>query len=222
MPSSSRPASPHPPLPRIAEHFADLHQQHTAVRLGMWVFLASETLLFAGLFALWASYYVAYAEGFQQAARHNTLVLGTINTFVLLTSSLLAALAVWAIGKGRRTLCMAMLLGTAALGVAFLAIKGAEYALHVHEGLLPGRMLQAEVLLHTPGAALFYLLYWLMTMFHALHMTAAVVLMLWLTVRVARGRETVHDHARVEVCALYWHLVDVVWLFLWPLLYLIR
>lgn len=218
MPSS---APPPIPLPAIAERFADLPQQQAASRLGMWVFLASETLLFAGLFGLWATYHAHYPEGFRLAARHNTLALGTTNTFVLLTSSLLAALAVWAASQERRRLALAMVLGTASLGVVFLVIKGVEYADHVEHGLLPGRLATAPEL-DVPGGRLFYLLYWLMTGVHALHMTAAVVLMLWVSTRVARRRETAHDHTRLEVCALYWHMVDVVWLFLWPLLYLVR
>lgn len=219
MPSSATPMSA--PLPTIAERFADLSQQQAASRLGMWVFLASETLLFAGLFGLWATYRVHYPAGFLVAAQHDTLALGTINTFVLLTSSLLAALAVWAVAHERRGLGLAMVLGTAALGVVFLAIKGLEYAEHVEHGLLPGRYATSPAL-DVPGARLFYVLYWLMTGVHALHLTAAVVLMLWVAGRVARRRETAPDHARLETCALYWHMVDVVWLFLWPLLYLVR
>jgi len=210
------------PLPRIHEHFVDLAQQERAVRLGMWVFLASETLLFAGLFGLWGSYYAAHPVGFTEAARHNTLGLGTANTFVLVTSSLLAALGLWAMARDRRRLSLGMVLGTAGLGVAFLAIKLVEYAKHAEEGLMPGRLMTAPQLADHVGASLFYLLYWIMTMIHALHLTAAIVLMLWLAVRIRRGRENVHDHARLEVCTLYWHLVDVMWLFLWPLLYLIR
>lgn len=220
MPASS-PTSHRSPLPRIAEHFVDLAQQQHAVRLGMWIFLASETLLFSGLFGLWGAYYVQYTAGFHEAARHNTLGLGTANTFVLLTSSLLAALSVWAMERGRRGLTLGMVLGTASLGVVFLVIKGVEYGLHVHDGLLPGRLMDAPEL-RLPGGSLFYLLYWLMTALHALHMTAAIVLMCWVALRVARRRETQYDHTRLEMSTLYWHLVDIVWLFLWPMLYLTR
>ena len=122
MPSSATPMSA--PLPTIAERFADLSQQQAASRLGMWVFLASETLLFAGLFGLWATYRAHYPAGFLVAAQHDTLALGTINTFVLLTSSLLAALAVWAVAHERRGLGLAVSRGLAAVVVRPCPVYG--------------------------------------------------------------------------------------------------
>lgn len=207
--------------PVVAEHFADLATQQHSARLGMWVFLASEVLLFGGLFALYASYYARFTADFHVAVEHNTLWLGTTNTFVLLTSSFTVALAVWLLRNRDRALCLVLVLVTMGLGFVFLGIKAVEYAQHVHEGLLPGTYFASETL-RGPGITLFYTLYWLMTGLHALHMTAGITVMGWLAVRVARGTIASSDPIALELGAMYWHLVDVIWLFLWPLLYLMK
>lgn len=207
--------------PSAAEHFASLRVQQHAARLGMWVFLASEVLFFAGFFGLYAAYYTRYTEGFHQAAEENTLWFGTANTFVLLTSSLTAALAVWAIREGRRWLSAGCLLATAVLGSAFLVVKGVEYHDHWKHGLLPGGYFQSEKLVGE-GPVIFYTLYWLMTSLHALHMLGGISVMTWLMVRVAKRRLDPRHPVALENGAMYWHLVDVIWLFLWPLLYLVR
>ncbi|HEY4184184.1 MAG TPA: cytochrome c oxidase subunit 3 [Polyangia bacterium] len=207
------------PAPSRAEQYSGYPRQEETLRLGMWIFLASESLLFAGLFALYAAYRAMYAADFAQAIRHNTLVYGTVNTYVLLTSSLTVALSVWAVRRGRPRVAVALLLATAALGGAFLVVKGLEYAEHLREGALPGPFYHWATL-PTFGANRFFTLYWLMTGLHALHVMAGLVVVLWLAGRAHRRRYTASHHTTLEMGTLYWHLVDVMWLFLWPILYL--
>jgi len=206
---------------RLAEHFESLERQHEAARLGMWIFLASEALLFAGFFALWGAYHARYPVAFAEAATHNALLLGTLNTVILVTSSFVIATAVWALEDERAALARGCVWATAGLGVVFLSIKGVEYVQHVHEGLLPGAAF-AGYEPQGPGAPIFFALYWSMTGLHALHMLGAIVVMLWLARRIASGATDPEHPIALEVGAMYWHLVDIVWLFLWPLLYLLR
>ncbi|MFL5304940.1 MAG: cytochrome c oxidase subunit 3 [Polyangia bacterium] len=207
------------PSERLGEQYPDLQTQERTLELGMWVFLATEILLFAALFALYASYRTMFPRDFTAAVEHNTLKFGTVNMYVLLTSSLLAALAVSAVRDGRARVAGGLLAGTALLGVAFLAIKLAEYSVHWHEGSLPGPYYTyAE--LPTFGANRFFTLYWVMTGVHALHVTAGVCVVTWMAGRAWRGFYTPAVHARLVMGTLYWHLVDVIWIFLWPLLYL--
>ncbi len=207
-----------PVVPQAA-HFGDEASRQQAAHMGMWVFLATEVLLFAGLFASYALYRLAYPEVFHQAREHMDVKLGTINTYVLVSSSVLVALAVAAI-RGRRDLVASgLLLGAALLGVTFLSIKGVEYTHHMHEGALPG----AHYALHkfaVPGASLYFTLYWVMTGVHALHVLIGVGVLGVLGLRTAAGDFSAAYHTPVELGGMYWHLVDVVWLFLWPLLYL--
>lgn len=206
---------------RVAEHFADLETQHHSARLGMWVFLTSEVLLFAGLFALYGSYYSYYTTDFHEAAKKNTIYWGTANTFVLITSSLTVALAIWAIREHRVRLSKFLVLVTLGLGLVFLAIKGIEYWIHAEHGLLPGHLFDSDEL-HGRGAILFYTLYWFMTFIHAVHMTVGIGLMSWLALGIHRERIVPGHHIALELGGLYWHLVDIIWIFLWPLLYLVR
>jgi cytochrome c oxidase subunit 3 len=207
------------PAPVLGEQYADLEGQERTLEFGMWIFLASELMLFAGLFAVYAFYRTMYLAEFKDAIRENTFAYGTANMYVLLTSSLFAALAVWAARTDRRVLVGLALLLTAVLGIAFLAIKGVEYGVHVAEGSLPGPYYHHEAL-PTFGANRFYTLYWGMTGFHALHVTAGVGVVSFMTVQAFRGRYTARHHTGLEMGALYWHLVDLIWIFLWPILYL--
>jgi cytochrome c oxidase subunit 3 len=191
-----------------------------ALRLTMWVFLASETLLFAGLFALYASYRTAYAADFAAAAAHNEELIGSLNTFVLISSSFCVAFALHLVRLGRRAGALVALGGTILLGLAFLGLKSLEYADHIAEGIVPGAA-YAFAALPSHGARLFYTLYYVMTGLHALHVVAGLAIMAWLAVRVRGGGIDRERHVPLELGALYWHLVDIVWIFLWPLLYLV-
>lgn len=207
--------------PHLHVQYESLAKQSHAAVLGMWTFLASEVLLFSALFALYAGYRVDHPELFAEAAGHNYVGLGAAMTLVLLTSSLAVALAVGGIRAGRRRWTTRWLAGSALLGALFLGLKLTEYWRHVHEGILPGRYYASEKL-PEEGARLFFTLYYLMTGLHALHVAGGVVLLAGLAWWVRRGRMDRTWHTPVELGGLYWHLVDVIWLFLWPLLYLVR
>lgn len=205
--------------PEHAEHFDSLAQQNHASRLGMWVFLGSETLLFAALFGVFAGYRTAFPEAFVAGVHHNNALIGTANTAILLTSSLTAALAVLAIRFGFRRLSAAGLGVTVLLGGVFLALKFLEYSDHFEHGIYPaGNYTFQELPL--PGGRLFFTMYYFLTGLHAAHVIGGMSFLAWLTVQTLRRRYTASKHNAVENGVLYWHLVDVIWIFLWPLLYL--
>jgi cytochrome c oxidase subunit 3 len=208
------------PHDRVAlVQFADLGQQRHAARLGMWLFLASEVLLFAGLFGLYTAYRTRYSHDFAVAVHHNALWIGTTNTVVLIVSSFTVAWSLHVLRAGRREAAMTMLGVTLALGVTFLTLKGIEYGLHFRDGIYPG-WYYASAELPANGARLFFTLYYFMTGLHAIHMIVGIGVMTWLLVRIKRLRTTSIHHTELELGALYWHLVDSIWIFLWPLFYL--
>lgn len=204
----------------LAHHFSSEETQSHAARLGMWIFLGTEILLFGGLFVSYAFYRYLYAEGFAQASRHLDAPLGTIETGVLLTSSLTAALAFHFAREGKSRTCAAMLAITILFGLGFIGIHSVEYAHELHEGALPGKFFRLEDA-PAAGAPLFFALYFLMTGLHGLHVFAGLSVLLWMLVRAARGEFNRGYALPVEMAALYWHLVDLIWIFLFPLLYLI-
>jgi cytochrome c oxidase subunit 3 len=207
-------------LPHVAHHFDDPDQQRDAATLGMWAFLANEVMFFGGLFTLYAVYRTLNPDGFAHASHHLDVTLGTINTAVLITSSLTMALAVWASQMGRRRMLLCCIALTAALGAVFLGIKGYEYWHKWHEHLVPGPYFRWS----GPEAAtaeLFYSLYFALTGLHALHMVVGLGIMAWLLWMAWAGRVGPAYHTPVEISGLYWHFVDIVWIFLFPLLYLI-
>jgi cytochrome c oxidase subunit 3 len=217
---SQRPAAP-PARARLQEHFETLGKQTHAALLGGWIFLASELLFFAALFTLYSGYRAAYPEAFRLASQHTDLMLGTIMTYVLLTASLLVAIAVGALRGERRTLAAVMLAAAALLGALFLGLKLVEYAEHFRDGLYPGRFLDSPAL-DGRGARIFFTLYYLMTGLHFLHVAGGVVLLSVLAWLTRRGAYCAAYHTPVEVGGLYWHFVDIIWLFLWPMFYLWR
>jgi cytochrome c oxidase subunit 3 len=202
----------------VAEQFDSLEQQRDASTLGMWLFLVTEVMFFGGLFTAYAVYRWSHPAEFAAASRHLDVVLGTVNTAVLICSSLTMALAVHAAAIGRRRGTAAFLALTIVLGAAFLVIKGFEYAHKFHEDLVPGSNFGAH---GGRAVELFFSLYFAMTGLHALHMVIGIAILAILTVKALRGRYTSENHSAVEVTGLYWHFVDVVWIFLFPLLYLI-
>jgi cytochrome c oxidase subunit III len=202
------------------DHFQDLERQAHAARLGMWVFLASEILLFAGLFALYASYRAHFPVAFGWAVEHNIRALGTLNTAVLICSSYAVASSVHAMRKGNGRLA-SLLLGFALLcGVGFLVIKGIEYTGHFREGLFPGG--HGAFFDENPatGLKVFYTLYFLMTGLHGVHVLVGMGVLGWLLVKIRRGTLAPPFTHPLELGAVYWHLVDIVWIFLWPIFYL--
>jgi cytochrome c oxidase subunit III len=204
-----------------AEHFQDLTQQAHAARLGMWVFLASEVLFFAGLFALYATYRVEHPVGFGEGVLHNTLALGSTNTGVLLVSSYTVALAVHELRRGRTRAAAALTAATVFLGLCFLAIKAVEYAQHFREGIYPGGVGTFFSSHGESGIAMFFTLYFCMTGLHALHVIVGMGVLAFLLLQILRGRIGPARSYPLAVGAVYWHLVDAVWIFLWPLFYLV-
>jgi cytochrome c oxidase subunit 3 len=213
-------AADHPHNPHLAHHFDTIEKQDTAVRLGMWLFLGTEVLLFAGLFLGYSVYRHFYHATFHAASRTLDLSLGTLNTVVLITSSFTVAMAFYAIKKGKTALCAGMLVATILFALTFLGVKSVEYAHKFAEGALPGKFYHFHEVTG-PGANLFYTVYFLATGLHAFHVIVGMSILIWVLVRVLKGHFGPSYYVPVELGGLYWHLVDLVWIFLFPLLYLI-
>lgn len=207
--------------PALQEQFQSPGQQLEAATLGMWAFLATELMFFGPLFLSYLYGRVHEGPGFAAASRHAHLWIGTANTALLLTSSLTMALAVRAAQLGQRHWLTRLLMLTAALGAAFLALKGLEYRKEWEEGLVPVLHF-AYGGAHARGVELFYLLYFIMTGVHALHLAVAVAIVLALSRAAARGDYGAGYSNPVEVAGLYWHFVDSIWIFLYPMIYLIE
>jgi len=204
----------------VAHQFDDAAQQHESSTLGMWIFLATEIMFFGGLFAAYTVYRTAYPAAFEAASRHLDIVLGTLNTGVLLTSSLTMALAVRCAQVGKRHGTVAFLMVTMLLGVAFLSIKGLEYYQKYTDHFIPGASFSFPSP-HSHEAEMFFYLYFAMTGLHAIHMIAGLGVMIVMVIQTARGKYTPAYYTPLEVAGLYWHFVDIIWIFLFPLLYLI-
>lgn len=204
----------------VEEQFDDPQQQRSAAAFGMWIFLTTEILFFGVLFTSYTVLRVLYPAGFAEASHHTDLLLGSGETAALLTSSIMIVVGVRALKLGQRGLATLFLLLTAALGIGFLVIHGFEYHSEWDEHLVPGvHFLQFGP--HVRAVELFYCLYYLITGFHSLHLIIAVSVVLVLAVRVWRGAFGPGHFTTLELAALYWHLVDIIWMFVFPLLYLI-
>jgi cytochrome c oxidase subunit III len=203
----------------LGEQYHSLEQQRTTASFGMWVFLATELMLFGALFTAYAVYRTLYPAGFAEGSRHLDLVLGGTNTAVLIISSLTMAQAVHSARMGERRRLVLYLVATGLIGSVFMAIKAAEYGKHIADGMLPG--LAWHYAGPEPSAVqLFFVAYFTLTGLHALHLTVAIVIVLVAAFLAARGAFPPGGHAPVEVIGLYWHFVDMIWIFLLPLLYL--
>jgi len=203
----------------VADQFDDIEQQHEAARLGMWIFLATEVLFFGGLFLAYTVYRFTYGHVFAEASRHLDDIFGGSNTAVLLFSSLLMALAVRAAELGRQKQLVRLLLATAFFGIVFMTVKGFEYHKDFVDHLVPGANFHWAGA--DPGnAELFFWVYFAMTGLHAIHVTVGIGIILVLALLAWRGKFSGGNYAPVEVAGLYWHFVDIVWIFLFPLLYL--
>ncbi len=207
--------------PVLEEHFEDLPKQEHAGRLGLWIFLASELLFFAALFTLFAGYRLEHAAVFDRAVKHNAVVLGSLNTAILLGGSTLAAVGVALFRRDRAGAGAALFAVTAALGLVFLAVKGTEYALHFEEGIFPGGAGRFFAEHPEPGYPIFFTLYFGMTGLHALHVIVGIGLLAWAAIWARRRQVGRHGAHRAELVALYWHFVDLIWIFLWPMFYLL-
>jgi cytochrome c oxidase subunit 3 len=210
----------------LQHHFETLEQQKESSTLGMWLFIAQEVLFFGGLFLTYAVNRSMYHSAFVAGSHHLNVTLGAANTAVLICSSLTMALAVHAAALGHRKQIVGFLLLTVLLGSVFLGVKVVEYKDKWDHHLIPGASFSGEAI-HLEGAdadhaQLFFSLYFAMTGLHALHMIIGIPIILTLAVLASKGRYGPAWSTPVELTGLYWHFVDIVWIFLFPFLYLIR
>ena len=216
--------------PALLHHFSTEEQQRNSASFGMWIFLATEVMFFGGLFCAYLIYRHWYFGDFGAASSSINAKLGGANTAVLICSSLTVVLAIWAAQTSRRALMIAMLVLTMLFGLTFLGIKGIEYNDKFEEHHVPGASFSFE---HVPipshpdqyanprHAEIFFALYFIMTGLHALHMIIGLGIFSWLLWAAWKGRFTPEYHTPLEIGGLYWHFVDIVWIYLFPLLYLI-
>ena len=224
-----QPTHGHAHDPALLHHFAEPQQQRDAASLGMWWFLATEVMFFGGLFCAYLIYRLMYFPEFGAASKTLDVRLGATNTVVLICSSLTVVLAVWAAQTGRRRMLVGNLALTLVLGLVFLGIKGIEYKQKFDENHVPGASFHFDETI--PGhpdqhanpqhAQIFFALYFIMTGLHALHMIVGIGIFLWLLILAWKGRFTPEYNTPVEIGGLYWHFVDIIWIYLFPLLYLI-
>jgi cytochrome c oxidase subunit 3 len=228
--------------PALQHHFENMEQQREAGTLGMWVFLVTEIMFFGGMFFSYTLYRTKFPEAFASASNHLDLTLGAVNTVVLILSSLTMALAVYSAQTGKRRNLIVCLALTIVLGLTFLGIKAVEYRDKYVDHLIPGQLIPGNPFnpavqehgtpddkhkLHLlPGATvknveMFYWIYFAMTGMHAVHMIIGVGIMLVLLYAAYKGRYGPEYHSPVEISGLYWHFVDIIWIFLFPLLYLL-
>lgn len=222
-PDHARHDAHHAHTPGLAHHFETLAQQRESAELGMWLFLVTEFMFFGGLFMAYLAYRYTYPEAFAIGSRDMHLWLGTINTLVLLSSSLTMALAVHSAEEGKRKPLVWFLVGTLVLGLVFFLIKSYEYwEKYTHQHIpfagLPFAYAGHE---HAAGLQAFYNLYFLMTGFHAFHMVIGMVMLAILIVLAYRGGLMGPSSIVVHNAGLYWHFVDLVWVYLFPFLYLV-
>ncbi len=220
MASGHASAAVHDSPPELQHHFVDLEAQKTASTLGMWIFLVTEVLFFGGLFTAYVIYRATYRTAFEGASNLLDIKLGAFNTAVLILSSLTMALAVWASSQGKKKLLILFLVLTIVLGAAFLGVKVIEYEQKFAHHEVPGPHFVVPHGL-PPQSEMFFSLYFCMTGLHALHMIIGIGLLAWLVVKARRGAFSPRYNTPVDMVGLYWHFVDIVWIFLFPLLYLL-
>jgi cytochrome c oxidase subunit 3 len=189
-------------------------------RIAVWIVIASEALLFAGLFALYSTYRSEHTRAFEAGIRANLQVIGGINTMVLLTSSFAIAWAIHMVRHDRMRAATWSLFLVLLLGCAFLVLKSIEWSIHIEEGIVPGFAYDGPD--HGRGTSLFFTLYYAMTGLHALHVVAGLALVLWVFFRTRHRTIDRDRHLALELVAVYWHFVDAIWVFLWPMFYLMH
>jgi cytochrome c oxidase subunit 3 len=187
-------------------------------KIGMWMFLFTELLFFGGMFLLYTVYRYRFALDFHNAAKDENIVLGSLNTFILLTSSFMLALAISALRKGKSRLSIFLQLATIVMGIAFLVIKLTEWAQKINVGLYPN---SPALLKQSKGQILYFGLYYVMTGIHGLHVLIGICVISVMVVFTTRKKITQENPIRLENTGLYWHFVDIIWLYLFPLFYLI-
>lgn len=210
----------HPAPVWLQHHFADEIQQRESAKLGMWVFILTEVLFFGGLFCAYAIYRAWNPDIFHNAHRALDWRLGGLNTLVLIASSVTMALAIWSFQNNRTQHGVRFLIATWLLAATFMVVKYFEYSHKFHLGQLPGKY-YTYTGIEGSNPHLFFSIYFGLTGLHGLHVLFGMGVILWLTIRAVRGHFGAHYYNPVEIAGLYWHLVDMIWIFLFPLLYLI-
>lgn len=197
---------------------AHLHRDDFGAKLGMWLFLFTELLLFGGLFLLYAVYLKRYPHEFAAGGTQLNWVMGTANTVILLTSSLCAAMSVTALQRGERQRAVALIGGTIFCAAGFMIIKYFEWSAKIGHGIYPG---SEHLKSGSPGESVFFSLYYISTGIHGLHVLIGAALLAWIGIKVRSGHVTKDNYILLENGALYWHLVDLIWIFIFPLYYLV-
>ncbi len=205
----------------LADHFAYPEQQVEAGKLGMWLFLATEILLFGGLFVAYSIFNFLHPEIFQEAHKFLDVKLGALNTVVLLFSSLTVVLAIHAAQQNKTGWVVFNLVITLLCAAAFLVVKYIEYSHKFEAGLLPGMYFTNAEIANPDQAHIYFGIYFLMTGLHGIHVVIGMIVLSWLLMRTLRKDFSSQYYLPLELGGLYWHLVDVIWIFLFPLLYLI-
>jgi cytochrome c oxidase subunit 3 len=207
--------------PTLKSYFATKEQQFDASKIGMWLFLTTEILMFGGLFVGFGLMQARFPEAFLNAHHHLDKSLGALNTIVLLVSSFTMVMAVWSAQHSKKQLLITMLLITLVCAGIFLGVKYFEYSHKFHEGLLPGKFYhhQGDTV---PNQFMFFSFYFMMTGLHGIHILGGMVVITWLLIRAMKGHFTANYYTPVDMVGLYWHLVDLIWIYLFPLLYLIQ
>ena len=203
-----------------AHHWDNADDEFEAAKQGMWLFLVTEVLMFGGLFVAYGIFKGLYPEMYHEAHKMLQIPMGGTNTVVLITSSVTMLLAVTSTQKGKRERAMLFLVLTFMLACCFLVIKYFEYSHKFHDGLLPGRFF-TNTELKDPKSPIFFSLYFLMTGLHMIHVIIGMVLMTWLFIRTKNREFGPNYYTPVELVGFYWHFVDLVWIYLFPLLYLV-
>lgn len=206
--------------PYLAHHFSDMDQQRDSAKIGMWIFLLTEILLFGGLFCAYSIYRAMHPEMFYNAHKFLDVYLGTINTVVLITSSLTMALAIRALQTDRKKHAILFLLLTLLFAAVFLVIKYFEYSHKIHLGQLPGKYYTFTGIEGT-NPHIFFGIYFAMTGLHGLHIFIGMVVIAIILANTIKNKYSSHYYTPVELTGLYWHLVDLIWIYLFPLFYLI-
>ena len=194
------------------------HKDYTGAKLGMWLFLFTELLLFGGLFLLYAAYLKRYPGEFAAGGQQLNWIMGGANTVILLTSSLFAAMSVSAIQRDERKRAVGLILGTILCAAGFMLVKYFEWSAKIGHGIYPG---SEHLKTGAPGESVFFSLYYMTTGIHGLHVLIGGALLGWIATKVKAGAVNSGDYVLLENGALYWHLVDLIWIFIFPLYYLV-
>ena len=205
-----------------AHHFDSYSQEVSAGKLGMWLFLCTEILMFGGLFVGYVLYHSKYPDVFKAGAQFLDWKMGSINTVVLLLSSFTMALSIYYAQKNKMKKCQGMLVATLVCGFIFMFIKYLEYSHKMHIGIFPGKFFSYEGEGFVTGLPLYFSFYYLMTGLHASHVIAGLCLIGWMLYKAIYLKVGPDHYAPLEFVGLFWHLVDLIWIYLFPLLYLVE